>query len=104
MLTAGLLVLSLIAAILLPLLLPSGEAVTLEMGGEVIGNYPLDTDRQVTVESENGYNLVVIKGGRVYVEEADCRCGVCTAHTPIDKEGETIICLPHKLIVRIVWG
>ena len=104
MLTAGLLAVSLIAAVLLPLLLPHGGAVSVERDGEVIGNYPLDTDRQVRVEGEDGYNLLTIKDGMAYVEEADCRCGVCTAHSPIDKEGETIICLPHKLVMRIVEG
>ena len=101
-LTAGLLAVGLIAAILLPILLPTGASVSIERNGETLATYPLDTDRRVRLESEDGYNLLVIENGRAYIEDSDCRCGVCVAHSPISKEGESVICLPHKLIVRVV--
>lgn len=98
----GLLALGLIAAILIPLLLPSGGAAEVEIDGECRGVYSLSEDRTVRIESDEGYNTLVIKNGQAYIEDADCRCGVCAAHAPIDKDGETIICLPHKLVVRVV--
>ena len=102
LLAAGLLALGLIAAILLPLLLPAGDAVAVEINGEAAGIYPLNVDRVERIESEGGYNLLIIKDGRAFIDDADCRCGVCVAHAPISDEGETVICLPHKLAIRIV--
>jgi len=36
--------------------------------------------------------------------EADCRDGICVDHTPISLNGETIICLPHRLVIEIDGG
>ena len=101
-LITGLLAIGLIAAILIPMLLPRGEAVSVEVNGKTVGVYRLDDDRSVRIECEEGYNILVIRDGQAYVEDADCQCGVCVAHTPISKEGETIICRPHRLIARVV--
>lgn len=48
------------------------------------------------------YNLVTISGGRVWMEEADCRDQLCVHHIPISTGGESIICLPNRLVVEIV--
>ena len=102
LLIAGLLAVGIIAAVSLSLLLPKGTFLSVERNGEVIAEYPLNEDVSVIVEDESGYNLIVIKEGAAYVERADCRCGVCTAHSPISREGETVICLPHRLVLRVV--
>jgi len=47
-------------------------------------------------------NTIVIDNGQVYVEEADCPDGLCVKQGKIRRAGESIICLPHKLIIRIV--
>ena len=33
--------------------------------------------------------------------EADCADRYCMAYKPISKSGETIICLPHRLVVEV---
>jgi len=38
----------------------------------------------------------------VDVIEADCPDKICVKHTNIKNAGETIICLPHKLVIEIV--
>lgn len=50
------------------------------------------------------YNLLSVSGSEVSMEAADCRDQVCVHHIPISAGGETIICLPHRLIVEIVGG
>ena len=30
--------------------------------------------------------------------------GICVRHRPIDRSGDTIICLPHKLVAEITAG
>lgn len=53
---------------------------------------------------ETGYNLVSVTDGAVVMEAADCRDQICVHHKPISSKGESIICLPHRLVVEIVGG
>jgi hypothetical protein len=46
-------------------------------------------------------NTLVIEGGRARIEAADCPDKLCVKQRAISKAGESIICLPHKLVIRI---
>lgn len=48
------------------------------------------------------YNLLAVSGERVWMEAADCRDQVCVHHIPVSAGGESIICLPNRLVVEIV--
>ena len=48
------------------------------------------------------YNLLSIADGAVRMEAADCRDQICVRHRPVSAGGESIICLPHKLVVEII--
>lgn len=79
----------------------AGEQVRIMIDGKEYGTYSLFVDRVIEVENEYGINHVVIAGGYVYMEEADCPDGYCIAHKAISRTNETIVCLPHKLVVEI---
>ena len=84
-----------------------GSTVQVEVDGTVIGIYPLSVDREVEIiTGENGeeLNLLVIKDGKATVTTATCPDGICAAHKPISREGESIICLPHKVVVTVIGG
>lgn len=70
--------------------------------GQEIASYPLSEDRTVTIpyEDEN-YNLLFISGGEASVSDADCPDGLCVRARSISRNGESIICLPHKLVIQI---
>ena len=38
------------------------------------------------------------------MESSDCHNQVCVNHKPISRSGESIICLPHKVVVQIEGG
>ena len=76
------------------------EAVVLVNGTE-IGRYPLSKDTKVRIPAENGYNLLEIRDGAALVTDSDCPEGICRRHFPISKAGESIVCLPHKLVIII---
>ena len=46
-------------------------------------------------------NTLVINGGKASIVSADCPDKLCVHQQEISKAGESIICLPHKLVVRI---
>ncbi len=64
--------------------------------------YPLDQDTQFTLTtSSGGKNTVVIKDGEVRVTEADCPDRICVTMGAISRTGQTIVCMPHQLVIRI---
>ena len=75
--------------------------------GEVYCRVSLDTDTTFDViTGENGQykNTICVKDGKVSVSYANCPDGICKNHREIKYEGESIICLPHKLSVVIEGG
>ncbi|MBR0374545.1 MAG: NusG domain II-containing protein [Mogibacterium sp.] len=83
----------------------AGGTVVIKVDGELYGTYPLSEDRTVTVTvgdpSAGDYNIVEIKDGAVRVTEASCKNQVCVHHAAITRSGESIICLPNRMIVTI---
>ena len=95
--------------------------VVIKSGGSVFASYPLSEDRTLVVPAPKQYsvdapapnpddeashqydyyNEVVIKGGQVSVSEASCKNQVCVRRGPISKPGESIVCLPNRLVVSI---
>ena len=104
---AAILVIVAMVAAALFFLRGEGSTVQVEVDGTVIGTYPLSVDREVEIKTgENGeeLNLLVIKDGKATVTTATCPDGICAAHRPISREGESIICLPHKVVVTVIGG
>ncbi|MDY3006218.1 NusG domain II-containing protein [Anaerococcus porci] len=81
----------------------NGDYLLVELNGKEYGKYPLDKDKTFKIEIGNGkYNVVEIKDGKVNMKEANCRDLICTHMPAISKGGETIVCLPHRLILEII--
>ncbi len=53
------------------------------------------------IESKYGHNTVKIINGGVLVTKSDCPDQICVKEGFIDKPGQSIICLPHKLVIEI---
>ncbi len=47
------------------------------------------------------HNTVKIKNGQAYMLCADCKNQICVNTGKISNSGETIVCLPNKVIVEI---
>ena len=78
-----------------------GDTVIVSIDGKPFAEYPLNEDRRVEIKNGDGYNVLVIEGGEAYVEIASCPDGICSSHRPIKHDGESIICLPNKVVVEI---
>lgn len=78
-----------------------GDTVVVLIDGVESASYPLAVDTEVVIKTENGTNVLVISGGRAYVKTADCPDGICAAHRPVHNVGETIVCLPHSLVIKV---
>ncbi|MGD9475130.1 MAG: NusG domain II-containing protein [Eubacteriaceae bacterium] len=82
----------------------SNLLVRVSVNGQTIGEYPLDEDLNQSFETDDGYNVLTISNGKADITEADCPDQICVKTYPISSPGETIVCLPHKLVVEIVTG
>ncbi len=47
------------------------------------------------------YNLIFCENGTLRMIQSDCPDKICVHHAAISKTGESIICLPHKIVVQI---
>ena len=81
-----------------------GDSVTVSVDGKHYGTYPLRADLTLSIRTGAGdtqENLLVIRDGHAYVESATCPDGICAAHKPISREGESIVCLPHRVVITV---
>lgn len=82
----------------------SGGAVQVRVAGAVVGTYPLDSERTVAIDGVGGTNLLVIADGSASVTEADCPDALCVNMGQIHRAGQSIVCLPHQVVVEVLDG
>jgi hypothetical protein len=58
-------------------------------------------EEEFKVKTEDGYNLIVLKDNSIAIIDADCPDKVCMKPGFISKPGESLVCLPHKLMVEV---
>ena len=51
-----------------------------------------------------GTNTLTVSGGTAQIVQADCPDQVCVRQGAVRYAGESIVCLPHRLIVTIEGG
>ena len=66
-----------------------GAMAIILVDGNEFGRYPLERDAVIEVKTDNGANTVVIPDG------------LCVRHSPIDRSGIPIVCLPNRLTVYV---
>ena len=96
-----LLFLSLCLALYLFFFREKGDTVKVTVDGEVYGVYALSEDRTEEIRDGEDYNLLVIRNGRAYMESASCPDGICVSHHAIHRDGESIVCLPNRVVVTV---
>lgn len=64
----------------------------------------LDPEKEYSFEikTKNGTNTVSVGGGSIWVSSADCSNQTCVHAGKISIAGQTVICAPHKLVIRVV--
>ena len=101
----GGLLLLIIAGFLIRSVLYSGQEAHIEIICENEVRYTFDMDETKTIRvehSDGSYNVVCIEHGTVRVEDADCDNHDCIKQGRISKVGQSVICLPHQMVIRIV--
>lgn len=89
--------------------LPSSKAaedsmITITVNDTLYGTYPLSQNQELEIQNESGYNKVLIQGGTVQVEEANCTGQQCVRQGRITSPGQSIVCLPNRVVIQITGG
>lgn len=75
------------------------------VNGKIVGTYPLSENQIIDIPSKGKWtNRFKIEDGAIYMLEANCPDKICVHHKPISQNGETIVCLPNKVVVVIKNG
>lgn len=82
----------------------AGRYVEVTVAGQGTERYPLAADRTLELDSRGVRLTVVIEGGEVCVGQADCPDGVCVATGRISRTGQSIVCAPAGVVIRVVGG
>ena len=97
-------VLALAAAV--PAFFPLAETastaeVTTDSG---VTTLPLNIDKSYEITSHGHTLIVQINGGTLAVTDSDCADKLCVKAGKISRAGQTIICLPARVLIEIKGG
>lgn len=75
----------------------NGKTVVVRENNKIVYKTALSENSEFSLKG----NTIVIKDGKAYMKNADCKNRICVNHTPISKSGETIACLPNGVTVTV---
>jgi len=105
-----LLIALLLALSCLPLLLLEQPARTdslcaeITIDGRLYKRIPLTAHHgreEFVIQTADGSNTITIDEDTIAVTDADCHDHICVSIGKAARPGDTIVCLPHKLIIEI---
>lgn len=82
-----------------------GAQAELRISGKVIKTFDLNKNQTWTYRDKDGdNNKIQVKNGEIAVVEANCKDQIDVQRGCISKTGETIVCLPHNLVIEVMSG
>ncbi|MBA1148366.1 NusG domain II-containing protein [Ectothiorhodospiraceae bacterium WFHF3C12] len=96
--------LTLLAALYLGLWSPAGQAgsrASIWVSGEQRQSLDLETSRTIRVSGALGESVIEVRDGRVRVADSPGRQKLCVEAGWLSRSGESAICLPNQVVVRI---
>lgn len=97
------LVVAIVAIIIVNTTKKQGSYVVVIYDQNEVAKYSINEDIEIKLTyEENNYNTLVIKDGKVYMNDASCKDHICVKHHKISMTGETIVCLPNKVVIKII--
>ena len=73
-------------------------SIRITVGGDEFGVFSLAKDRTILIGDTN---VCEIQDGKAHMLSASCPDQICVHQRAISKNGESIICLPNKVVVSI---
>lgn len=99
-------ILVLVVALLLVLYLPRDNGATVQVyrSGKLVAEYELNDAKDTPIVKNYGSLVLLIEGDGVTALESECPDKCCVKQGKINRDGESIICVPQEIVVKIVGG
>ena len=79
-----------------------GATVVVSVDGKEVASFPLDEDTVFNIGGyHGGENILEVKDGKAHLTDASCPDKLCVSMGYINKSGQSIICLPNKVVIEI---
>ena len=75
--------------------------VIIHNDNQLYGTYSLLEDKTITIEEKDHINKVTINKGEVTMIFSNCSSQNCVKQGTIQNPSQSIICLPHKIVVEV---
>lgn len=75
--------------------------ITITVESKLYGTYLLSEDQEIWI---NDTNYLIVKDQKADMIDGNCPNKECVHQKSISKKGETITCLPNKIIVEVTSG
>ena len=78
------------------------SVVVVTVDGKEVLCKPLAMENRYEIAQDDGsLNVIRVEDGAVFMEEANCRDGLCIRQGKMRTGAKTIVCLPHKVVVQL---
>lgn len=72
--------------------------------GHIYKEVKLSEEQEFEVITDIGRNLVKVHDNGIEIIEADCETQVCVETKIANKNGQMIVCLPNKIVIKVIGG
>ena len=77
--------------------------VEITVDGKLVQTLDLNKNADLIIDGVNGgTNHLIIQDGTAWISEASCPDKVCVHQGKVSLNGELIVCLPNRVIAKIV--
>jgi len=83
-----------------------GKNVAVYVDNTLMATFDINDEISETIETKDGKGSLILKisNNEVSVTESDCNNQICVNTKAISKTGESIVCLPQKIVISITEG
>jgi hypothetical protein len=79
-----------------------GKNAVISVDGKTVASYPLAGEAQtVTVEGDLGPVTIRLEEGKIRITQSPCPHQLCVKQGAVQAAGQTIVCLPNRLVIEI---
>lgn len=82
----------------------TGSSVEVRVDGTLLTTLPLDEDFSMVIGEGEHTNTLVIQDGVASIAAASCPDHICMKRGTVRYDGESIVCLPNRLVITVING
>lgn len=80
----------------------AGDTAHVYLDGKLLYKIDLSSDINCDIPLSSGTAKVKVSGGKLYMTDSPCPRKICVNSSPIYKKGDSIVCVPNRIAIRII--